>query len=59
MKVSGTETPNHSASSATSVENGIAADEPLPHSTRFIMKNSENTTLEMEIYYNVIHIMIS
>ncbi len=43
--VSGTETPNQSASRATRVRNGIAAEESLYHRTRFITKKCANTTL--------------
>ena len=45
MKVSGTEMQNHSAKMATSVPNGMAADDPSPHRIRFIRKKSANTTL--------------
>ena len=36
--VKGTDTPNHNAKRATRVKNGIAADDPLYHNTRFITK---------------------
>merc|ERR1711997_1157890 len=42
--VKGTDTPNHKASSATNVRKGIAADDPLYHRTKFIMKKWAKTT---------------
>lgn len=45
IKVSGTEMQNQSASMATRVPNGIAADDPSPHKIKFITKKSANTTL--------------
>lgn len=44
-KVRGTEMPNHIARIATSVPNGMAADEPSTHKIRFIKKKSTNTML--------------
>lgn len=46
MNVSGTETPNHNPRRATNVVNGTAAELPLLHSTKFIMKNNPKTTLK-------------
>lgn len=46
MNVRGTETKNQRASSAKSVVNGMAAELPLLHRTRFITKNNTNTTLK-------------
>jgi len=36
--VKGTDTQNHKANKATRVKNGIAAEDPSYHKTRFIMK---------------------
>ena len=36
--------PNHKNSSAKRVPNGTAPDEPLPHTKKFKMKNTTNTT---------------
>lgn len=46
--VSGTETPNHRANSATNVLNGTAPELPSCHNTRFITKNSPKTILVVE-----------
>ncbi|MPC40622.1 hypothetical protein E2C01_034185 [Portunus trituberculatus] len=46
-KVSGTDTRNQRESSASRVVKGTAALESLCHSIRFMMKNSANTTLEI------------
>ena len=48
MKVRGAETPNHNANTATSVENGMAAELPSPHSIKFITKNITKTVLESD-----------
>lgn len=45
-KVSGTETKNQSASNANKVVKGTAAELPLLHSTKFMMKNSPKTILK-------------
>ena len=45
MNVSGTETQNHNAKSASNVENGTAAELSLAHSIKFITKNKQNTIL--------------
>lgn len=52
MNVSGTETPNHRAKSATKVENGTAAELPFPHNTRFITKKRPKTTLKFNSIQN-------
>lgn len=51
INVSGTETQNHNTSNAIRVENGIAAELSLAQSTKFIMKNKQNTTLKNNIKY--------
>lgn len=47
-KVKGTETQNHKASKATRVKNGMAAEEPSYHKTRFMTKKRPKTTLKGE-----------
>ena len=51
-KVKGTETPNHKANKATNVKNGIAADEPSYHNTKFITKKCAKTMPGQSIEVN-------
>ena len=47
-KVSGAETQNQRASTATRVPNGTAALLPSPHNTRLRRKNAPNITLKVD-----------
>lgn len=44
-KVRGTDTKNHSANNANKVVKGTAAELPLLHKTKFMMKNNPKTIL--------------